>query len=745
MAEYSDSRRLLKLTTPLGPDKLLVLGFTGEERLSGPFELDLDLLALKSTAVAPLSLVGKGATLAINADLAEFDREGKRVFHGVVTRFAETGRLTLRAAAGEAIDYLRYRATLTPWFTHLGLASDCRIFQEKSAPQILEQVFQGRGFNDFKLQLTGTHGPRTYCVQYRESDLAFVSRLMEEEGIAYFFNHQQGKHELVVTDSKGSHPACGPAAGVRYWPDTASGAAAVREWSERHEVTTAKYALNSYNFETPSTKLLATTNTVLNIGKNSALERYEFPALYATKGDGDSEAKLRLEAIEAGHQIIEGAGTCAWFTSGCTFKLTDHYRDNQNAEYLLTRVRHEARNTGYEEILGGEAGYYRNAFECIPKNVPYRPPLATPRPRIHGVQTAVVVGPSGEEIYTDKYARIKVQFHWDRVGKNNESSSCWVRLAQTAASNAWGTQFIPRIGNEVLVEFIDGDPDQPIVTGMLYNAQKMPPYALPGNMTQSGIKTHSTKSGGAEDFNELRFEDKKGGEDVYFHAQKDFHRVVENNDDLKIGSDKAADGSQTIMVWKNRTETVKEGNETVTIEKGNREVFVKKGNETLEVAEGNRTVKVIKGTDTHEVEGNRSVTVKTGNDTHKVAKGNRSVEITMGNDSLEIKQGNHTTKVALGKSETEAMQSIELKVGSSSIKIDQSGITLKGITVKVEGTGMAEVKAPSITVDGSAMTQVKGGAMVKIEGGVAQINGQGLTMVKSGGVVQVQGPLNMIG
>jgi len=311
-----------------------------------------------------------------------------------------------------------------------------------------------------------------------------------------------------------------------------------------------------------------------------------------------------------------------------------------------------------------------------------------------------VVGPAGEEIFTDKYGRIKVQFHWDREGQSDINSSSWIRVGTPWAGKNWGIIHIPRIGQEVLIAFEEGDPDRPIVVGSVYNSDMMPPYTLPDNKTQSGMKSRSSMQGTPDNFNELRFEDKKDEEQVYFHAEKNFDRVVENNDTLKVGFEKkdqgdqtieifnnqsltvgcssAGDGSQTITVWKDRTETVKTGNETITIEKGD-----------------------------------RTVNVKMGNDAHNIKMGNRTVEIGMGNDSLKISMGNQTTKLDLGKSSTEAMQSIELKVGANSIKIDQTGVTISGIMVKIEGQAMTQVKAP--------MTQVSGDAMLTLKGGITMI------------------------
>ncbi len=324
-----------------------------------------------------------------------------------------------------------------------------------------------------------------------------------------------------------------------------------------------------------------------------------------------------------------------------------------------------------------------------------------------------------------------MQFFWDREGKKDENSSCWIRVAQNWAGKNWGIVFHPRLGQEVIVDFLEGDPDRPLITGRVYNAEQMPPYTLPANQTQSTIKSRSSKGGTTDNFNELRFEDKKGSEEIYFHAEKDFNRVVENNDTLKVGSNKADDGSQTIEIWKDRTETVKTGNEKVTIEKGNRTITVdtgddlhqiKKGKRTLlvdtgddlhQVKTGNRTVTVDTGNDAHQVKtGNRTVTVDTGNDTHQVKMGNREVKIDMGNDTLTISMGNQTTKLNLGKSETEAMQSIELKVGMSSVKIDQTGVTIKGMNISIEGQVQTAVKGTITQINGQAMLQLQGGIIM---------------------------------
>jgi type VI secretion system secreted protein VgrG len=397
--------------------------------------------------------------------------------------------------------------------------------------------------------------------------------------------------------------------------------------------------------------------------------------------------------------VVIGSSTCASFTPGGKFTLKHHDSvSERDKSYVVTSIAHSAQDESYIAGAGGKQAY-SNTFQCIPDTVTFRPARLTPRATVHGPQTAVVVGKSGEELYVDKYGRIKVQFFWDRLGKKDENSSCWVRVAENWAGKQWGTVFLPRIGQEVLVDFLEGDPDRPIITGRVYNAEQMPPYGLPANQTVSVIKSRSSKGGQPENFNELRFEDKKDSEEIYFHAEKDFNRVVENNDTLKVGSSKAKDGSQTIEIYKNRTETVKTGDEKVTLEKGSRDHQIKK-DDSLKV-EGKQTI---------EITGDQTVTVKSGN---------RSVTIQSGNDSL---------KVSAGTSTTEAAQSIELKVGGSSIKIDPAGITLKGGMIKIEATGVMEAKGATVKIEGSGMLEAKSP--------MTQVNGDGVLILK-GGVVMV--------
>jgi type VI secretion system secreted protein VgrG len=567
---------------------------------------------------------------------------------------------------------------VAPWLWFLTQTANCRIFQEKTTLQIIEQIFNDFGFSDYEIgEVKGVTDKWNYCVQYRETAFDFISRLMEDEGIFYFFRHENNKHVLVLGNQPGAHKNCPVKSTFRMVPGQGRGANvsedSVSEWEHHYEFRPGKWAQTDYNFETPSTSLLVSTGSVVQLDGISKFEVFDFPGEYEMKPDGEKLNKIRMQEEEVAYSVVRGSGNCRPFSPGLKFSLEKHERPAENGTYVLTSVTHSARQTGFFGDDGLGDTDYSNSFTCIPVAVPYRPSRTTSKPIVHGTQTAVVTGPPGEEIYTDKYGRVKVQFHWDREGRKDDKTSCWIRVAQPWAGKQWGAIWIPRIGQEVVVAFLEGDPDRPLIVGSVYNAEQMPPYELTANKTQSGIKSRSSMKGGAADFNELRFEDKKGSEDIYFHAQKDFHRVVENDDDLKVGHD------QTIEIKNHRTEVVKEGDEKVTIEQGKRSVFV-----------------------------------NTGDDLHQVKTGNRDAIIDMGNDSITVKMGNHMRKINLGKSETEAMQSITLKVGANSIVVDQSGITLDGIMIKLKGQAMIQSQAP--------MQKMNGDAMVMIKGGITMIN-----------------------
>jgi len=679
---------LFTLTTPLGPDKLLLRGFKGSEGMSRLFRFNLDLLST-DPSIDYTQIIGKSVTIAVT------QADGTpRYFNGIISRFGQAG-------ADET--FTSYHAEMVPWLWLLTRTADCRIFQNMTIPDIVKKIFTDLGLNDFTDSTKGTYKSLDYCVQYRETAFNFVSRLMEEYGIFYFFQHAEGKHTLVLGDDPSACANCPGQDQFRFYFETHAvlDVDAIDGWHAEQELRTGKCTLTDYNFETPGTSLLSSTATIDAVGGNSQYDTYDYPGKYLNKSDGQSLTKIRMQEEEAVHLVIHGTSDARSMVSGYKFTLTEHYREDMNASYLLTDIEHIAHTSGYGSRRGTLEENYSNSFRCIPASVTFRPLRVTPHPTVMGPQPAVVVGPSNEEIYTDQYGRVKVQFFWDRLGKKDENSSCWVRVSQPWAGKNWGAIFLPRIGQEVIVNFLEGDPDQPVITGRVYNAEMMPPAPLPQYMNVSGFKSHSTKGGGQDERNALAFDDTKGSENFEMHAQKDMTIHVVHD--------------QNITVENNRTETVTNGNETVEIKQGNRSHTITQGDETLTVKQGDRLVEVETGSDTLNVDtGNRNVEVDQGHDVLTIKTGNRKVEIDMGDDHLAICQGNQSVLLDLGASSTEAMQSITLKVGESSIKIDQMGVTIQGMMISIQGQIQTQIKG--------LMTQVNGDAMLMCKGGITMIN-----------------------
>lgn len=656
--------RLVTLDSPLGDDVLIPTSFQGEEALSRLFSFAVEAISAKPT-IAPKDLLGKSVTVSIRRPTGD-----PRLFNGVVTGFS----------AGPVLrsGYRRYALTLSPWLWLLDRTSDCRIFQSKSVKDIATTLFSEAGFSDYQFKLQGGTTARDYCVQFDETDFAFLSRLFEQEGIFYTFEHQQGRHVLVIADQASAYGDCAdPQAAYRQGEPQAE---ALHRWQPGWSYVSGKWVLGDYDFTKPGVDITGSATTVLKVPGFSSWERYDYPGRHAAKADGDQAAKLRMEEDEAGHARAAGSGTYSGFVPGSKFTLSEHPVDAETGQaYALVSVVHQAEdNTHFTAALAGRPEseapkpYYRNDFTCLPAATTFRPPVATPRPVMRGPQTALVVGASGEEIHTDSYGRIRVQFPWDRLGAKDDKSSCWIRVAQTMAGRKWGSLFTPRVGMEVVVDFLDGDPDRPLVTGTVYNADNMPPWDLPANKTQSGWLTRSSAQGGTDTANALRFEDKKGEEHIWLHAEKDFLREVENDDTLTVGHD------QTASVKNDRALTIQEGNQTVT---------VSKGDDSLTVSTGKRVVSV---------NGDHSTTVKTGN--HATA----------------ISTGDYTVTASAGKVAVQAMQSIEMKVGGNSITIDQQGITLKGMQIAIQGQMQVQIQG--------AMTTLKGDATVTVQGGLVKIN-----------------------
>ncbi len=517
----------ITIDTPLG-DELTFHSMGGVEALSLPFVYEIDVLGSRADVDAA-DLLGHPATVHLQPS----DEAGQpRHWNGRVTGFEYVG-------TGDD-ELSRYRLTIRPWLCYLTQSADCRIFQNMRVPDIVAKVFRDRGFSDFEDALVEEYAQREYVVQYRETDLDFVSRLMQREGIYYFFRHEDGKHTLVLADSPGAHQ---PAPGCQELPYAPRDAHRdetgeyVREWRARGEIATGKYAHADYDFTRPRVRLTSqrSADPAQSAGGAPSPEVYDYPGGFTSFPAGEAYAELRLEQHRDRVKRWTGDTNARALHPGATFALVDHPRDDQNGEYLVVGARyrlhgHEIRSSGSpeEEPLSCR-------FHVIPASVTFRPPAPPRRPIVLGPQTAVVVGPAGHEIWTDQYGRVKVQFHWDHEGREDENSSCFVRVMQPWAGSGWGAQFIPRIGHEVIVDFIEGDPDRPIITGSVYNGANMPPFKLPDNQTRSGIRSRSTPQGTQVNGNEIRFEDMKGREDLFVQAEKTQTTVVKDSQFVNVG------------------------------------------------------------------------------------------------------------------------------------------------------------------------------------------------------------------
>lgn len=655
----------MRIVTALGEDALLLDGFSGVETVSAPFSMTVDLLS-EDPAVKAEDVLGTPAHLSLQLPDGEH-----RHFHGIVRRFSQLGQRD---------DLTGYRAELVPWLWFLSLYQNLRIFQQKSVLDIVEQVFKDRGFSDFKIKCTRSYAAREYCVQYRESDLDFVSRLLEEEGIFYYFEHSDSKHELVLVDDSTLSPPCPSFATARMGPENVKDEDVIVSLEDARATFIGAVALKDYDYLQPSLSLDTSAS-----GKGSG-EVYDYPGKYNKPEDGERYALLRLQGGEATQRVITGASTCRGFVSGHKFTLKDHYRKDVNQAYLLVEIRHHGSAGGYRSWSGGE-DEYRNEFVAIPADTPFRPTRRTPRPVVQGSQTAVVVGKKGEEIWVDKHGRVKVQFYWDREGKGDENSSCWVRVSSSWAGKGWGWIQIPRIGQEVIVDFLEGDPDRPIITGRVYNAEQVPPYDLPASQTQSGVKSRSTKGGSPETFNEIRLEDKKGSEQLYIHAEKDMEVVVENDRSESVGHDETVsiENDQSLSVGANRSQDVGK-DETLSVG-ANQSASVGK-NQSLSVG-GNRSKSVDKD-ESIDVNGKRNTTI--GKDDSTTVGDKRSTQV--GKDD-QLKVGK--------KLLIDAGDEVLIKTGQASISMKKNGtIVIKGKDITLQASGKINGKASGkVTIKGS--------------------------------------------
>jgi len=687
-----------------------VVRFSGHEELSSLYEFQIDVAGDDIDLGA---MIGKKATLTI--DGIEFPR----FIHGILAEVQYSG---------QSRRYNLYRLTLVPPLWKLLHRTNSRVFQPGSTPEILKKVLKDAGIDakDLRFALSATYGERNYCVQYRESDFAFVSRLMEEDGIFYFFEHDADKATptLVLADHPGVHaPIHGNPV---LWFDEGGRVRNDEHVTHMHfteAIRPGKLSLRDFNFHTPDESM----DVEVQADRDIDLEVYEYPGEFQDPSEGaphfgKTMAKIRLESLQVAKRQGSGEGDCPRLTPGFIFTLAGHPRHGLNASYLLTRVVHSGSQPQSLDEDGQGAFHYSSDFTCIDKDVPFRPPRVTPRPVVRGVQSARVVGPASEEVYTDDQGRVKVQFHWDREGEFNEDSSSWVRVSQAWAGKGWGAMFIPRIGHEVLVDFIEGDPDRPIITGRVYHGKNTLPYPLPAEKTKSTIKSDSSIGGGG--FNELRFEDRKGGEEVFLHAQKDLNEVVLNNNSRSVTADQtfSVGGNQTFTITKDRSVTVSEGDESLTVVEGkstttikqDRSVTVELGDSSLTVDTGARKVEVEKSI----CETSRSANIDLTAHTSMALKAETASLTASAQSSVTVKSIDADLSIS---------SKLAASLASLTSTLDLSGqeaVTLesKGATLGLNALGVATLHSDdAVEITAPLAVSINGGALVQATGGVVNV------------------------
>ena len=719
MEKLKQSDRFAQLSTPLGEDVLVLTQFDGYESISDNFEWSIDaLLNYGEEPVDTSKIIGKPCYVTLSGYTGE-----ERNFHGICSEVRFLGW------QGK---YMKYQLVLRPWTWLLTRETQCEIFHEKSVVDIIKQVFNDRGFSDFRFKTSKSYEPIPYCVQYQETTYAFISRLMEKYGLFSFFESTDSKHELIILDDQNSATAIDAYDPIKFYPTTAAGSREPRmqAWQAEDRLRTAQVDVDDYNYEKPSTSL-EKVGAAKDSPKHgySKQTQYKFPSGHYEPSKGQLLADIFVDVERADAQRKYSSGFAPLLHAGGTFTLDEHPVDEENVKHMAVSARHSVTQSYFN---AGEPEYeneYFGSYESVDHSKAFKSPLETPSPRIFGAQTARVIrsknAPSDEEIDVDDQGRILVLFHWNSHSSNADQCSCRVRVAQLWAGNGWGSVWIPRVGMEVVVEFIEGDPDRPLVTGTVYNGANKPPINFPADKTQSTIKSQSSKGGtSADNFNELRFEDKKDDEEIYIHAERDRYMEIEHDDDIIIGND------QTEKIGGSRTFELTGGDETVTIKGkpgtkdkygnditkgGHRTTTLDLGDETMTVKEGKRTTKIKMDDKRTITDGDDLEIVEKGKQQTDIKKGNQITNIDTGNQTTTIKLGNQTTSIKAGKGTVTAMQKYEIKVGGSSITMTPMKIELKSPTIKANASMMFEAK-------GGISAKVQGGAMCTIKGGMVMIN-----------------------
>ncbi|MEX2530038.1 MAG: type VI secretion system tip protein TssI/VgrG [Gemmatimonadota bacterium] len=668
MAEYSQDSQDLKIFTDLPEDDLLLTRFEGEEAISRPFRFNLELVSVR-TDVDGRELLRTPA--AITFPLHD---GSTRTIHGLFRRFAQTGM---------SEDLAQYRAEIVAWPWFLTLRRRRRVFQEMSILEIAEEIFGDWGYSDFDFKCAN-RAPREYIVQYDETDWDFVSRWLEAEGIFYFFEHSEQGHTLVLADGNSQSPDCPEISEALFRSESVIETDVVTSIVREHQVQVGAVALRDYDYLQPSFSL----ETSLN-GAAGADENYDYPGDFTELDDGDRYARYRLEAQEARQEEVEGTGNCRWMVSGHSFELDGHFNPGVNGKYLITAVRHQCASGAYRSGQG-ESFDYQNSFFCIPAAVPFRPLRTTRWPTVRGTQTAVVVGPSGEDVWTDDHGRVKLQFHWDREGEEDENSSCWVRVSSPWAGKRWGYQQVPRLGHEVVVDFVEGDPDRPLITGRVHNADNMPPLDTPDNASKSIMRDHAG--------NEIVFEGKEGAEQIRIYSPYNNTEILMGAPSSPPGCRITSDGELLMKFVGDAVEEYLSNHTELTA--GNKETTTT-GNEIikwggmLDTEKGGPETSFnvnVKSSTTVGVEHSTFVGGKISTShayVNEITGGWKHSKTSAKNlDESIIKQIKANAQMTL-----EAGAGMDLEVGGSSISISPDKIVLKSAKIIIEGTGSVTTKS----------------------------------------------------
>ncbi len=727
------------ITTPLGDDVLLLREMTMTEELGRFFTIDLELLSTTENIIFE-DLLGQKVTVWLDI----FEDE-QRFFNGHVSRFSQFGNQGSFAV---------YKATVHPWLWFLTRTSDCCIFQQKTVPDIIKDVFRRHGYTDFEERLSGSYRTWEYCVQYRETDFNFVSRLMEQEGIYYYFKHEEEKHTLILSDAYSSHePVPGYESILYYPPDdsTVRDEESISNWDISKQVQPGIYALNEYDFKRPKANLEVSSNIARDYSA-SDFEVYDYPGEYVESAEGDSYVRTRIEELHAQYELAQGQSDARGIMCGGLFELSEYPREDQDREYLVIAATHTIYSDAFESSSGGGGPIYSNSFSVIDSQTSFRPERITPKPMVQGLQTAIVVGPSGEEIWTDEYGRVKVQFHWDRYGESNENSSCWVRVSQSWAGSTWGAMHLPHVGHEVILSFVEGDPDRPIITGRVYNGVNKPADSLPAEQHKSVIRSFGD--------NDIVVEDKEGDKHIQIkQACGNEIKLHETTPDIEI---KQECGNKVLLKASGPDIELKQdcGNEVLMHAGEGIQVRDSFGNEIVLDSAGG-TIKIRSPSHESVIELGKSIWWGTTSDEKKKIQGN-VYQVIHGSKQefiagpVSMKWDGINAKVHGGLVSDTFIGGKHSSLVGVQYELNKSHKIVRGLATedkKISGQVKAEaganylIKSPRVTVYGTTEATLRGGKIL-LEGGPVTIKSTGEIDIKGSpititGKVTVEGDLTV--